>query len=243
MDWPPLNRLWSKPSRRSWDKMWLKVVAIAGALAIAQTPGLAIADEPAPSNCEFHLVNGLWSGTCIPLFGPNTMAIVPARSITTGPWRKGVAPTAVWAGEMSELPDDINEPIELKIYISGPGVLRTPYGWFPVSAFARATSTLRFHVDSQEVAPSSIDRQIVQRAAAILSSAAVWNRMDNRKCPAAATTWSIYCAMEKATIEVTGAFDHRRPALEVVRQIVRERTVRWDYHHALMGYNRSLHSS
>jgi hypothetical protein len=43
--------------------------------------------------------------------------------------------------------------------------------------------------------------------------------------------------MEKATIDVTGGFGHRRPALEVVRSIVDERTASRNYNHRLMDYN------
>jgi hypothetical protein len=42
---------------------------------------------------------------------------------------------------------------------------------------------------------------------------------------------------ERATIEVTGAFHHRRPAMELVRQIVDERSAGRPYHHRLMDYN------
>jgi len=51
--------------------------------------------------------------------------------------------------------------------------------------------------------------------------------------------------MEKATIEVTGGFSHRRPALEVVREIIDERTATRNYHHRLMDYNndRTTHLS
>jgi hypothetical protein len=90
---------------------------------------------------------------------------------------------------------------------------------------------------SHELAPSELDRKIVQRASAILSSNTVWNRADNRKCPASAAKWSIYCAMELATIQVTGAFHHRRPALEIVRQIIDERAAKRNYNHRLMDYN------
>jgi hypothetical protein len=97
---------------------------------------------------------------------------------------------------------------------------------------------MNFEADAaREVAPNALDRAIVRRAATILSSVAVWNRADNRKCPTSETTWSIYCAMERATIDVTGGFAHRRPALEVVRTIVDERSVHRNYNHRLMDYN------
>lgn len=97
---------------------------------------------------------------------------------------------------------------------------------------------MKFKLDtSHEVAPGPFDREILKRADAILSSAQVWNRADDRKCPATATTWSIYCAAERATIEITGGFHHRRPALELVREIVDERTKGRNYQHRLMDYN------
>jgi hypothetical protein len=131
-----------------------------------------------------------------------------------------------------------HDPIEIEIYSGGTGIIRTQYGWFPITSFASTDSGLQFRMDSaNEVPGSELDREIVQRAAAILTSDAVWNRADNRKCDPAATTWSIYCACEKATIEVTGGFHHRRPAMELVRVIVEERSKGKDYNHRLMGYN------
>ena len=43
--------------------------------------------------------------------------------------------------------------------------------------------------------------------------------------------------MKKATIEITGGFHHRRPALQVVRIIIQERRGNPPYHHRLMDYN------
>ena len=130
-----------------------------------------------------------------------------------------------------------NDPLELEVYSGGQGELRTEYGWFHVSDFV-AGPALTFTLESsQEVAPGPLDLEIVKRAATILSTEAAWNRSDNRKCPADATKWSIYCALEKAEVDVTGGFHHRRPAAEVVREIVDQRTADRNYHHRLMEYN------
>jgi hypothetical protein len=134
--------------------------------------------------------------------------------------------------------DDSTDPVEIEMYASGAGVIRTYRGWFPVTNFAMQGASPRFQIDlKDEVPPNDVDRQIIQRAAAFITSDAVWNRADNRKCPAGATTWSIYCAEEQATIEVTGGFHHRRPALELVRVIVEERSKAKNYNHRLMDYN------
>jgi hypothetical protein len=145
-------------------------------------------------------------------------------------------PVSVWSGDMTDHGYP-NAPLELEIYTGNWGVLRTEYGWFPVSDFV-ANSNLSFRLDcTQEAKPNSLDLSILEKAAEILSAEASWNRADNRKCPADATTWSIYCSLEKAEIEVTGGFHHRRPAAKLVRKIVDERTRNRDYHHRLMEYN------
>ena len=131
-----------------------------------------------------------------------------------------------------------SDDVEIEIYAGGTGVIRTYAGWFPVSGFAIADSTVRFQIETaQQVPPNGLDRELLQHAAAIITADSVWNRADNRKCAPAATTWSIYCAEERASIDVTGGFHHRRPALELVRQIVDERSQGKKYPHRLMGYN------
>jgi hypothetical protein len=138
------------------------------------------------------------------------------------------------------------DSVEIEVYPGATGVIRTFAGWFPISDFVARDSTVHFTIDTtHQIAASVLDRKIIERADAILSSDAVWNRADNRRCPATATTWSIYCALERATIEVTGGLHHRRPALELVRQIVDDRTKGRDYDHRLMDYNndRSTHLS
>jgi hypothetical protein len=140
----------------------------------------------------------------------------------------------VTAADVAESADDV----EIELYAGGAGVIRTYNGWYTVSGFSAKDSTVRFQVDTaRQIAPNALDREIVTRADALLSSDAVWNRADNRKCDPDAKKWSIYCALEHATREVTGGFHHRRPALEIVRVIVEERTKDRNYDHRLMDYN------
>ncbi|MGZ7080607.1 MAG: hypothetical protein ACXVJT_14445 [Thermoanaerobaculia bacterium] len=211
--------------------MTWNIFALAGLLIALQAP-------PSPT-CSLHRVADHWQGSCGALIEgkESSVTIKQATAIASGIWKKGEKPRSVWSGTIttSEYPAT---PIEIEVYADRHGAMRTIFGWFPVSDFSEASDVLRLAVDaSREVKPSSIDRAIVERAAKILSSDAAWNRADTRKCPADATTWSIYCAMEKATIEVSGAFHHRRPALQVVREIVDERTAGRPYEHRLMDYN------
>jgi hypothetical protein len=82
------------------------------------------------------------------------------------------------------------------------------------------------------------DVRIVRRASEILNSETKWNRADNRVCPADANTFSVYCALEKATKEVTGKFEHRGAAMQEARFVIDEIAPnRKNYHHRLMNYN------
>ncbi len=82
------------------------------------------------------------------------------------------------------------------------------------------------------------DVRIVQRAQQILDSPSKWNRSDTRVCPADAKTFSLYCALEKATSDITGKFEHRGAAMQEARFVIDEIAPnRKNYHHRLMDYN------
>jgi hypothetical protein len=130
------------------------------------------------------------------------------------------------------------DDVEIEIYEGGSGVIRTYEGWFPVTGFSVNATAMHFQFDGKnEVPPNALDREILERASTVITSDAVWNRADDRKCPADATRWSIYCAVERAMIEVTGGFNHRRPAGQLVRAIVDERSADRNYSHRMMDYN------
>ena len=81
------------------------------------------------------------------------------------------------------------------------------------------------------------DLDIVRRARAILDSPSKWNRADTRKCPPEAKVFSLYCALEKASQEVTGTFAHRDSAMQEARFVIDRLAPNANYDHRLMGYN------
>ena len=82
------------------------------------------------------------------------------------------------------------------------------------------------------------DVDIVKRAAEILNSPAKWNRADNRDCPPDAKTFSLYCALEKATLEISKNFEHRGAAMQEARFVIEEVAPNANpYSHRLMDYN------
>jgi len=81
------------------------------------------------------------------------------------------------------------------------------------------------------------DLRILQRADKILVSSAVWNRHDTRICKPTDTTWSLFCALEKASLDVLGEYRHREAALQEVRFVVEDVTKGIEFQHRLMDYN------
>ena len=83
------------------------------------------------------------------------------------------------------------------------------------------------------------DLRIVARAKSLLQNESVWNRKDDRECTddEAKGQRSLFCALQKATIEVLGAYDHRRVALQEVRFAVEDATRGQAFEHRIMDYN------
>lgn len=99
--------------------------------------------------------------------------------------------------------------------------------------------------DSKFSGPSDVkppvskdDLRIVARARQLLDSPSKWNRSDNRECPATQSTYSLYCALEKATQQVSRKFEHRGAAMQEARFVIDDvLAVGNHYNHRLMDYN------
>ncbi|HZS07535.1 MAG TPA: hypothetical protein VFD58_22060 [Blastocatellia bacterium] len=81
------------------------------------------------------------------------------------------------------------------------------------------------------------DLLILKRADEILTDEARWNRKDDRTCRPEDKVWSLFCALQKASVEVLGKYDHRRAALQEVRFAIEDVTNGREFNHRLMDYN------
>src|ERR1700680_5119913 len=107
-----------------------------------------------------------------------------------------------------------------------------------LGALALSAQDSKFSGPSDANPPvSQDDIRIVRRARGILNSPAKWNRADNRECPATQRTYSLYCALEKATDEVSKKFEHRGAAMQEARFALDEVLAKGNhYEHRLMDY-------
>jgi hypothetical protein len=83
------------------------------------------------------------------------------------------------------------------------------------------------------------DLQILTEALALLANDSMWNRNDDRVCDDDEATGkrSLFCALQRACIEVLGSYDHRRVALQEVRFAVEDATRGRNFEHRLMEFN------
>jgi hypothetical protein len=81
------------------------------------------------------------------------------------------------------------------------------------------------------------DLEILDRAREILASPSVWDRSDDRVCESDVDQWSLFCALQKASIEVLGEYQHRSVALQEVRFAIDDTSVGREFEHRLMDFN------
>ena len=81
------------------------------------------------------------------------------------------------------------------------------------------------------------DLLILQRTIEILSDKSKWNSNDVGICKAEDTTWSLSCALHKASLEIAGEFQHGRVALIEVRRMIHKLMKGEKFEHILMNFN------
>ena len=105
------------------------------------------------------------------------------------------------------------------------------------AALAGCATTPTPAYEDREQPVSAQDLAIIDEADAILAEEADWNRHDTRECPPGATSFSLFCALQKASTDVLGVYDHRRAALQEVRFEVEDATKGREFEHRLMDYH------
>jgi hypothetical protein len=92
-------------------------------------------------------------------------------------------------------------------------------------------------LEARDRTATADDLETLDRASEILASPAVWDRDDNRVCEPNAESWSLFCALHKASIEVLGEYQHRSVALQEVRFAIEDVSVGREFEHRLMDFN------
>jgi hypothetical protein len=144
-----------------------------------------------------------------------------------------------WLGTMEgKFPED---PTRFELSLRDatlPGTAKTPFGWFSLQDLRRDRDALELAIAANnQLPPTQDDIEIIDRARALLSSEQSWNRADDRTCPVNPRTWSLFCALEQATEEISGGVHYRQPALQMAREVLNEIGGSRLGKHRLMDFN------
>ncbi len=206
--------------------------------------------EPNTMTCSLQRIAGEFKGSCdvpclvnalaIDIDGPNprvTCDTPPRRVATT--LRRTETGNNNWLGTMEgKFPED---PVRFEL-VNGSGgearIAKTPFGWFALQTERLEADTLNLTIAAnRQLPPTMDDIRIIQRASVLLFDEKTWNREDNRTCPPNPQSWSLFCALNQATFEISGGIHYRQPALQMAREVLNEVGGSRLGKHRLMDYN------
>jgi hypothetical protein len=133
------------------------------------------------------------------------------------------------------------DPTRFEVVMNSTGkgsVGRTPFGWFSIIDLRESGGTLSIRMDAnQQVRPTASDIAIIARAIELLPNESSWNKNDNRQCPTGQPKLSLFCALQKATADISGGIHYRQPALQAVREVLNTVDSSRINTHRIMDYN------
>jgi hypothetical protein len=236
--------------RRSQETIMLTRAVVIGVALASAVLVTSAAAQTAPNivRCALQRAGADFKGTCevpcsvnalaIDIDGPNPKKAcdAPPRNVQATLREAG---GGNWLGTMQgKFPED---PTRFELLVNDgakPGVAKTPFGWFALQAVERDTETLRLTIAANnQLPPTQDDIRIIERAKARLANEKLWNRQDNRTCPENPEKWSLFCALQQATREISGGVHYRQPALQMVREVLNEVGGNRLGNHRLMDYN------
>jgi hypothetical protein len=234
---------------RRWDPLLVGCVSLLAACASSAPSPKAAATWPLAIDCVLDAATNGYAGSCSVPCSVNALAVnfdgVDAARTCDGPPRavkatlSRTATPGRWLGTMEGVRPEDPTRLEVVPNKSGAGsVARMPYGWFAVSEFREAAPQLHWRVDaSRQMRPNADDLAIIDRALVLLPNNGVWNKSDNRECPAGQVKLSLFCALMQANTEIAGGVHYRQPAMQAVREELNLVDAARIKTHRIMDYN------
>ncbi len=96
--------------------------------------------------------------------------------------------------------------------------------------------------EKRNIQVTGIDLKILLRANDLLVDEKSWSRKNERECNNQ-KPYSLYCALEKSSIEIIGSYIHRQPALQEVRFSIDDLYGDYWEYHRLADFNSNKKTS
>ena len=153
------------------------------------------------------------------------------------------ATDAVWSGSGTMTGAMASTAIEVATYqySARPQLIVRTDAWYLLTEFVVSGTGLVLAWDEGvEAPPSQTDLEILGVARALLVSEDVWDRADDRNCANDESLISVYCALARATAAAMGRYQHRQPAMQAVRRVIRSEWPERVVDHRLMNFNNDV---
>ena len=119
-------------------------------------------------------------------------------------------------------------------------MIKTNNGWYPITRLKQKESKLWMAFNwGFRPSPRSIDLVVLKRANELLGDTTSWNKVDDRMCDDdfSQKRWSLYCVLKQAYLDETDDFNHRAPALNIIREYISSLNPKRKYDHQVMDFN------
>jgi hypothetical protein len=119
-------------------------------------------------------------------------------------------------------------------------LMKTSNGWYPWNKLRIENNKLIFSYDYWYCPlATKADLEILDLCFDYLKDSTSWNQNDDRNCNTGNSDqlWSLYCAIETASIEIYGEYNHRGFVIQTARFLIDELYPNHGYAHTLMYYN------
>jgi len=119
-------------------------------------------------------------------------------------------------------------------------LIKTTDGWFAMDNLKIYKDHITFEMDNDPSPPvTESDLLIIQKSISLLKDEKNWNRADDRECKDDFENqkYSLFCALQKASIEITGSYDHRKAVLQMIRKTIVDIYPKKVLEHRLRDFN------
>jgi hypothetical protein len=186
-------------------------------------------------------VDGTFQGTCSGFDeGTASIRLGPDKPVTGASAPMALPVDVRWTGPL-RIPDWPAMQVEVvsSPYTPDPlPVMKTDVAWLLLENAVVQDLDLDFWFEFDKDAPPTVDDlEIIEGAMGILNHEIVWDRSANRRCRSGTTTWTLYCALRDATVEVTGEFHEYQPAMVITRAVIKQVFREMQFEQPIIQYN------
>jgi hypothetical protein len=119
-------------------------------------------------------------------------------------------------------------------------LLKNRAGWFTMDSLVVSMNSLTFTIDHDPDVPvTDVDLRIIRKAKDLLREEKFWHKNDDRDCEDDKENqrYSLFCALQSASIEEEGAYNHRNAIMQKIRHTIVDIYPTKEWEHRLRDFN------